>query len=113
MPGGPPVRGGIMDATCDHELAVEPDGTASCPLCGCYGRMVDGVPTWEWVVRTHRYSFRGGYYATANAITDAGARPRVCTGVFFGKGGKDKAVAAALHEARTGTPHPHDRGCPG
>lgn len=60
-------------------------------------------------VTLHRYSFRGGYYATATAPDGR----YVCTGVYCGPGGKARAAAAARHELRTGTPSPDDAGCPG
>lgn len=99
------------DGHCPHDLKVDSDGTVSCPKCGRAGRMVDGWATWEFRVRVHRYSFKGGYYATADRVPDG--KPLCTTGVFFGKGGKQNAIAAAIHEARTGAPASNDAGCPG
>lgn len=62
-------------------------------------------------VRTYRYGFRGGYYATASD-TESG-EPLSVSGVYFGKGSKRKAIAAALHLAVTDQPYPTDTGCPG
>jgi hypothetical protein len=100
-----------MDPFCQHDLKDGIAGAVHCPKCGRYGRMVDGWARWELRIHTHRYAFHGGYYATAEEIPSG--RPIVCTGVFFGKGGKAKAIAAALHEARTGAPASNDCGCPG
>lgn len=62
------------------------------------------------MVRVYRYGFRPGYYAEARNAT--GER-LAFTGVFAGRGGKQRAIEAALLEAKTGRPAPQDRGCVG
>jgi hypothetical protein len=62
-----------------------------------------------YTIRIHRYGFRPGYYC--EALKDG--RRTAFTGVFRGKGGKQRAIKAALYESRTGRPSPDDTGCPG
>ena len=71
---------------------------------------MDTQPHGELTVKTYRYSFRGGYYAVAFGPD---GKKRGGSGVYFGVGGKQKAINSALCEARTGKPSPDDVGCPG
>lgn len=61
-------------------------------------------------VRIYRYGFRPGYYAEAR---NAAGERLAYTGVFSGKGGKQKAIRAALEQAKTGRHSNQDCGCPG
>ncbi len=61
-------------------------------------------------VVVYRYSFRGGYYAEALA---SDGRRLAFTGVFRGRGGKERAVEAAFAQATTGQYAANDTGCPG
>ncbi len=64
-----------------------------------------------YTVHVHRYGFlRPGFYAEA---LDAAGKRVAFTGVFAGKGSKERCIQAALTEAKTGAPAPGDRGCPG
>lgn len=63
------------------------------------------------LVTTYRYAFGAGWYAEARDA--ATGERRAFTGVYRGRGGKDKAIASALHQARTGCAAPDDVGCIG
>lgn len=63
-----------------------------------------------FTVTVYRYAFRGGYYAEA---TDASGKRLAFTGVFRGKQSRQRAIDAAVHQARTGRADAHDSGCPG
>ena len=62
-------------------------------------------------IQVYRYGFGPGFYA--EALETATGKRLAFTGVFRGKGSKQKAIDAAILEARTGRPAGQDTGCPG
>jgi len=62
-------------------------------------------------INVFRYGFlTPGFYAEARNC--AGERVAF-TGVYTGKGSKKRAIESALVQAKTGSPAPDDRSCPG
>lgn len=61
-------------------------------------------------ITVYRYGFRPGFYAEAK---DASGRRVAFTGVFTGKGSRQKAIDAALASAKAGRAAANDIGCIG
>ncbi len=63
---------------------------------------IDGIR-----ITVDRAGFRPGFYAEAR---DADDKRLAFTGIYRGKGSRQKAIDAALHEARTGNHAPGNVG---
>ena len=73
--------------------------------------MIDEIERDGLVIRIYRFGFSPGFYAEAVSKDDG--RRLAFTGVYRGKGSKERCIKSAISQARTGEAAQDDIGCPG